>query len=136
MIYIFIVTEIKMEVWGEERNSTSWYIFVMSELLQINIYSTWNLKVLINYMIKAMMKDFLCKIPAEKKKLSCKSENHHCMAPSFKSQFHRIYYSWYENFWYFKDVFHCSIASSVFDEKQKIALMCSLWSPPLTTVYR
>ena len=72
MIYIYIVTEIKMEVLGEERtgrerNSTSWYIFVMSELLQINIYSTWNLEVLINYMTRAMMKDFLCEIPAEKK---------------------------------------------------------------------
>ena len=39
----------------------------MTELLQINIYSTWNLKVLINYMTRTMMKDFLCKIPAEKK---------------------------------------------------------------------
>ena len=50
-----------------ERIFTSLHIFGMSEFSQINIYSSRNLKLLVNQMTNAMVKDFVCKIQAEEK---------------------------------------------------------------------
>ena len=64
-MYVCTVTAVRMEERREaerERISTSWFTLVMSDFVQINICKLWNLRLLINQMTNAMVKDILCKI--------------------------------------------------------------------------
>ena len=56
----------------------------MSEFVQINLCSLWNLRLLINQMTDAMVKDILCKIQLKANFLGVAISKHHYLALSLE----------------------------------------------------
>lgn len=97
-----------------EKISTSWFTLVMSEFVQINLCSLWNLRLLINQMTDAMVKDILCKIQLKANFLGVAIRKHHYLALSLEWSFDGIQGSQYQNYWNFEDVSHCCTAIRCF----------------------